>query len=87
MSSCTMCGKKQPREQPQKGDRGSNPVADNQYLIFFLYGPHVLVPFFSFVNIQYFTWLTSFDLILLRTFFMLLLHYLSIFTENEAEII
>ena len=33
--SCTMCGTEQPKEQPQIGDRGSNPVAINQFLIFF----------------------------------------------------
>ena len=65
LNCCTMCGTQQPREQLQIGDRGSNPVVANQYLMFFLLGPHVLVPFFSFVNIHYFTWLTSFDLILL----------------------
>ena len=61
-----MCGTEQPKEQPQIGDRGSNPVVINQFLIFFsLLGSHVLVLFFSFVNILYFTWLTSPDLILL----------------------
>ena len=44
---CTMCGTEQPKEQPQIGDRGSNPVAINQFLIFFsLLGSHVLVFFF-----------------------------------------
>ena len=63
---CTMCGTEQPKEQPQIGDRGSNPVVINQFLIFFsLMGQHVLVLFFSFANILYFTWLTSHDLILL----------------------
>ena len=43
---CTMCGTEQPKEQPQIGDRGSNPVAINQFLIFFSrLGPHVLVLF------------------------------------------
>ena len=28
---CTMCGTEQPKEQPQIGDRGSNPVAINQF--------------------------------------------------------
>ena len=60
-----MCGTEQPKEQPQIGGRGSNPVAINQFLIFFLFCSHVLVSFFSFANILYFTWLTSFDLILL----------------------
>ena len=35
---------RKPKEQPQIGDRGSNPVAVNQFLIFFsLLGPHVLI--------------------------------------------
>ena len=62
---CTMCGTEQPKEQPQIDDRGSNPVAINQFLIFFLYLVHMFSFFFSFANIFYFTWLTSFDLILL----------------------
>ena len=42
-----MCGAEQPKEQPQTGDRGSNPVAINQFLIFFpLLGSHVFVLFF-----------------------------------------
>ena len=42
-----MCGTEQPKEQPQIGDRGSNPVAINQFLIFFsLLGSHVIVLFF-----------------------------------------
>ena len=60
---CTMCSTEQPTEQPQIGDGGSIPVAINQF--FSLLGSHVLVLFFSFANILYFTWLTSFDLILL----------------------
>ena len=41
---CTMCGTEQPNEQPQIGDRGLDPVAISQFLIFFsLLGPHVLV--------------------------------------------
>ena len=36
---CTMCSTEQPKEQPQIGDRGSNPVAINHSAInqFFLY--------------------------------------------------
>ena len=57
---------KQPKEQPQIGDRGSNPVAVNQILIFFsLFGPHVLILFFHSLIFLYCTWLISFDLILL----------------------
>ena len=44
---CTMCDTEQPKEQPQIGDRDSNPVAINQFLIFSsLLGPHVLVLYF-----------------------------------------
>ena len=44
---CTMCGTEQPKEQPQIGDRRSNPVPINQFLIFFfLLGLHVIVLFF-----------------------------------------
>ena len=60
-----MCGTEQPKEQPQIGDRGSNPVAINQFLIFFSIGFTCSRFLFSFANILYFTWLTSFDLILL----------------------
>ena len=42
---CTMCGIEQPKEQPEIGDRGSNPVAINQFF-FSLLGSHVLVFFF-----------------------------------------
>ena len=35
---CTMCGTEQPKEQPQISDGGSNPVAINQFLIFFSTG-------------------------------------------------
>ena len=38
---CTMCGTEQPNEQPQIGDGGSNPVAINQVLIFFLCWVHM----------------------------------------------
>ena len=41
---CTMCGTEQPKEQPQIGDRGSNPFAINQFLILF----SLLVHMFSF---------------------------------------
>ena len=43
----TMCSTEQPKKQPQIGDRGSNPVAINQFLIYFflLLGSHVLVLF------------------------------------------
>ena len=58
----TMCG----TEEPQIGNRGSNPVVINQFLTFFsLYWVHMFSFSFSFANILYFTWLTSFDLILL----------------------
>ena len=41
-----MCGTGQPKEQQQIGDRGSNPVGIDQFLIFFsLLGPHLLVLF------------------------------------------
>ena len=62
-----MCGTEQQKEQPKIGDRGSNPVAINQFLISF---SSIAIRFtcsrslFSFANILYFTWLTSFDLIL-----------------------
>ena len=43
---CTMSGTEQLKEQPQIGDRGSNPVAINQFFNFFsLLGSHVLVLF------------------------------------------
>ena len=39
----TMCGTEQSKEQPQIGDRGSNSVPINQFLILFsLLGSHVL---------------------------------------------
>ena len=62
---CTMCGTEQLKEQLQKGDRGLNPVAINQFLILFSIGFTCYGSLFSFANILYFTWLTSFDLILL----------------------
>ena len=62
-----MCGTEQLKEQPQIGDRGSNPVAINQFSIFFsLLGPHVLVLVFHLLVFFILrSWLTSFDLILL----------------------
>ena len=62
---CTMCGTEQQKEQLQIGDRDSNPVAINQFLIFFSIGFTCSRSLFSFADILYFTWLTSFDLILL----------------------
>ena len=64
---CTMCGTEQPKEQPQTGDRGSNPVAINQFLTSFsLLGPQVLVLFFHLLIFFILRGLlTSFDLILL----------------------
>ena len=62
---CTMCGTEQPKEQPQIGDKGSNPVAINQFVIFFFYWVCMFSFSFSFANILYYMWLTSFDLILL----------------------
>ena len=61
-----MYGTEQPKEQPQIGDRGSNPVAINQFLIFFsLLGPHILVLFFHLPIFFILRGLiTSFDLIL-----------------------
>ena len=60
-----MCGTGQPKEQPQIGDRGWNPVAINQFLLFFSIGSTCSYSYFSFANILYFTWLNLFDLILL----------------------
>ena len=63
---CTMCGTEQPKEQPQIGDRGSNPVAINQFLIFFFSNGSICSrSLFLFANILYFMWLTLFDLTLL----------------------
>ena len=82
---CTMSGTEQTKEQPQIGDRGSNSVAINQFLIFFFsIGSSCSRSLFSFANILYFTWLTSFDLINLKFFPCLMLY---LFTENEAQII
>ena len=62
----TMCVTEQPKEQPQTSDRGANPVAINQFSIFFsTVSTSSTRTLFSFANILYFTWLTSFDLILL----------------------
>ena len=65
---CTMYGTEQPqpKEQPQIGNRGSYPVVVNQFLIFVSsIGSTCSRSLFSFANIPYFTWLTSFDVILL----------------------
>ena len=48
-----MCSTEQSKEQPQIGDRGSNPGSGSQS-VFFLLDPHVLALIFSFVNIHYF---------------------------------
>ena len=53
------------KEQAQIGDRGSYPVAINQFLIFFSIGSACSRSLFSFANIYYFMLLVSFDLILL----------------------
>ena len=50
---CTMCGTEQPKEQPQICDRGSNPVAINQFLIFFSVGSSCSRSLFSFADILY----------------------------------
>ena len=82
---CTMSSTEQPKGQPQIGDRGSNPVAINQFLIFFFsIGSTCSHSLFSFANILYFKWLTSFDLINLKFFPCLCSN---LFTENEAQII
>ena len=52
---CTMYGTEQPKEQPQIGDRGSNPVTINQFLIFFSIRFTFSRSLFSFANILYFT--------------------------------
>ena len=69
---CTMCGTEQPKEQPQISDGGSNPVAINQFLIFFSTGFTCSRCLFSFANILYFTWLTSFLLNFTLKFFLCL---------------
>ena len=46
-------------------DGGSNPVAINQFLIFFSVGSTCSRSLFSFANILYFTWLILFDLTVL----------------------
>ena len=80
---CTMCGTEQPKEQPQIGDRSSNPVAINQF--FFSIRLTCSRSPFSFANILYFTWLTSFDLIFTLKFFLCLCS--TFFTENDSKII
>ena len=49
-----MCGAEQSKEQPQIGDRGSNPVAINQFLIFFSIRSACSRSLFPFANILYF---------------------------------
>ena len=79
-----MSGAEKWKEQPQIGNRDSNPVAINQFLIFLsLLGSHVLV-LFSHLLIFFMIWLTSFDLINLKFFPCLCSN---LFTENEAQII
>ena len=60
-----MCGTGQPREQPQIGDRCSNPGSGSQSVSNFFIGSTCSRSLFSIVNIHYFTWLTSFDFILI----------------------
>ena len=51
---CTMCGTEQQKEQLQIGDRGSNPVVINQFLIFFFsIGSTCSRSLFSFANILF----------------------------------
>ena len=56
---CTMCGTEQPKEQRQNGERGSNPVAINQFLIFFLCWVHMFsflffICYYSLFYVAYF---------------------------------
>ena len=85
---CTMCGTEQLKEQPQIGDRGSNPVAINQFLIFFFsFGSTCSRSLFSFANILYFTWFTSFDLILLwNSSYVFAQHFLLKISRNNLRI-
>ena len=77
---CTMSGTEQPKEQPQIADRGSNPVPLNQFLIFFFSIRSTCSrSLFSFANILFFMWLTSFHLINLKFFPCLCSN---LFTEN-----
>ena len=81
-----MCGTEQPKEQPQIGDKRFVSSCNHQFLIFFSIRFTCSRSLFSFANILYFAWLTSFDLILLsNSSFVSLLNFF--FTENEAEII
>ena len=64
-----MRGTEQPKEQPQIGDRGSNPVAINQFLIFFSTGSTCSRSLFTFANILYFTWFTSLPMSLFNLFY------------------
>ena len=59
LNCCIICSTEQPREQPQIGDRGSNPVAVSQ-LFFFSVRFTCSRSLSLFVNIHYFTWFTSF---------------------------
>ena len=54
----TMSGTEQPKEQPQIDVRGSNPIAINQFLIFFLYWVHMFS--FSFFHLLIFFILRGF---------------------------
>ena len=56
-----MCGTDQQREQPQIGDRGSNPGSGIQSVLIFFIGSTCSGSLSFIVNIYYFTWLTSFD--------------------------
>ena len=42
---CTICCTEELIEQPQIGDRGSNPGSGSQSVVFFQVGPHVLALF------------------------------------------
>ena len=64
LNCCTMYGTGQPREHPQIGDRGSNPGSGSQSVFIFI-GSTCSRSLVSFVNIYYFTWLTSFDFTLI----------------------
>ena len=79
-----MCGTEQSKEQPQMGDRGSNPVAINQFLIFFSIGSTCSVLFFHlliFFILRGLLYLIYFYFEILPVFAQLF------FTENEAEVI
>ena len=61
---CTMCDIEQPGGQPKIGNRGSNPVAVNQFVNFFLYGVYMFAFSFSICEYSYFN-VAYFDSILL----------------------